>query len=127
LPCLEIISKNLADDRCTISDLAFGSAFQFRMLGGALGIAVMNVVMNSQISRQLPSLIQGEQLADVLSSVNSIAQLPRDLQEAVRPVYGEAFNWEMRITITFSAATLLAVVLIWKRSPIALSKDGTLR
>jgi hypothetical protein len=68
--------------------LAIGSGLQFRMLGGALGIAVMNTVLNSYLNSHLPELLHGAQLAGVLDSASSIALLPSGLQESVRAVYG---------------------------------------
>lgn len=106
--------------------LAIGSGLQFRMLGGALGIAVMNTVLNSYLNSHLPLLLHGEQLTGVLNSASRIALLPPGLQESVRAVYGEGYNLQMRVTLAFSAAIFLAAALVWKKKPLRLGKEGRL-
>lgn len=95
------------------------------MLGGALGIAVMNTVLNSYTNSHLPQLLPGVELSGVLDSASSIELLPLALQLAVREVYGEAYNLQMRVTVAFSAAIFAAIALMWKRKPLRLGQDGT--
>ncbi|KUJ15089.1 efflux pump antibiotic resistance protein [Mollisia scopiformis] len=106
--------------------LAIGSGLQFRMLGGALGIAVMNTVLNSYINSHLPLLLDGAQLIGVLDSASRIALLPQELQDEVRAVYGQGYNLQMRVTLAFSAAVLFSIALVWKKKPLRLGKDGRL-
>ncbi|KAF9701930.1 hypothetical protein EKO04_001172 [Ascochyta lentis] len=105
--------------------LAIGTGLQLRMLGGAVGIAAANSKFNSYLHTKLPGLLQDYQLSAVLHSASSIAALPLDLQTRVREVYGEAYNWQMRVTIGFAAAAFLTVPLIWKKQPLRLGLDGT--
>lgn len=106
--------------------IAIGSGLQFRMLGGALGIAIMNTVLNTYLKSHLPGILHGTQLAGVLESGNSITRLPTELQEGVRVVYGQGYNLQMRVTLGFSAATFLAAALVWRKNQLRLGKDGIL-
>lgn len=105
--------------------LAVGSGLQFRMLGGAVGIAVVNSVSNNYIQSHLGNILQGQELAAVLESASSIAFLPPELQLSVRAVYGEAYNLQLKATIGFCGAGFLAALLIWKKRPLRLGRDGT--
>ncbi|KAF2158515.1 hypothetical protein M409DRAFT_71606 [Zasmidium cellare ATCC 36951] len=106
--------------------LAIGSTLQLRMLGGAVRVAVANSVLNSHVRSHLPGVLSGEQLASVLESARGIINLPLDTQLRVREIYGEAYNLQMRVTVGFSAAHILAVLLMWKNRPLRLSKEGAL-
>jgi len=104
--------------------LAIGSALQVRMLGGAVGIAVVNAVLNSYVRLHLRSTLTVGQLDAILQSASRIKSLTPALQEIVRVVYGQAYNLQLRVTIAFTAAQFLAVILMWKRKPLRLGKDG---
>lgn len=106
--------------------LAVGLGLQFRMLGGALGIAAVNTVLTSYLTSHLPSILQGPQLAAVQKTAEAIILLPPDVQEEVRAVYGKAYNLQMRVTIAFSGSILLSILLIWKRKQLSMGKNGRL-
>lgn len=109
----------------TLVALAIGTGLQLRMLGGAVGIAVVNSKFNSYLRAKLPGVLQEPQLSAVLHSASSIEMLPLEVQSQVRKVYGEAYNWQMRVTIGFAAAGFLIVPLIWQKRALRLGKDGT--
>lgn len=94
------------------------------MLGGAMGIAIVNSVLNNYVRTHLEALLSDQQLDGILGSASGIAQYAPAVQETIRRTYGEAYNWQMRVTTAFSAAHFLAVALMWKKQPMRLGKDG---
>jgi hypothetical protein len=94
------------------------------MLGGAVGIAVVNAVLNSYVRLHLRSTLTAGQLDAILQSASRIKSLTPALQEIVRVVYGQAYNLQLRVTIAFTAAQFLAVILMWKRKQLRLGHDG---
>ncbi|KAH8199963.1 hypothetical protein TruAng_005844 [Truncatella angustata] len=106
--------------------LAVGLALQARMLGGAVGIAVVNSVWVNYVRSHLASAMSTAEIDELLSSIGSLAQYPQDLQTFIRGVCGEAYNLQMRATLGFSAAQFLAIAALWRKKPFRLSEQGTL-
>lgn len=90
-----------------------GAITQFRIMGGAIGLAIATNVLDSSIKRHLLTVVSSQQLDGILQSPQSISTLDRGLQSTVRMIFGNGYNVQMKIMIGFGAAQVLASLLIW--------------
>ncbi len=97
------------------------------MLGGAIGIAVINSVWNSYVRSHLPKVLPADQVDRLLSSIASIALLPPGSQTAARETFARGYNAQMRATTVFAAAQFLVAVLMFRRKgrQVRLGPQGT--
>lgn len=91
---------------------------QFRMMGGAIGLAVVTSVFNSYTQSRLSKILLPDQLDAVLDTSHAIAALDPTLRSAVRTIFAEAYRLQFRILIGTAAAQYLATALMWQRKPL---------
>ena len=103
-----------------------GAITQVRVLGGTIGLAICTAVLNAHVRKGLAILsLSPEQTTAVLQSVSSISDLEDPaVEKAVRKVFGEAYNQQMRIMTYFSAVVFLAALLTWERQPRRIKRKG---
>ena len=106
-----------------------GSVTQVRVLGGTIGLAICSTLLNNQIKAETAKFLTPSQVAALLQSFQSINQLPPDIQNEVRNVYGAAYGQQMRVMLYFSIVALLSLVLLAERRPRRpeLTEDGELK
>jgi hypothetical protein len=97
---------------------------EFRILGGALGIAIMTAAMENYLHKHLGPIVTPEQLSLLLKNTSVINQLPSDLRAAVLKVFADGYTMQMKIATAFSALQFLAVSMMWKKPQITLAKKG---
>lgn len=95
--------------------VAMGAVVQFRMMGGAIGLAIVTSYMNSWLNTGLAPILSPEQLAALLQSADSIGTLPPAVQTAVRTVFAQGFNMQFKIAIAFTLAQFPATALMWTK------------
>ena len=97
-------------------DLAIssGALLQFRVFGGALGLALASAVMNSYLTSHLSHSIGSEYLAAVLQSTETIKSFPIDTQQLVLEKFAEGYNLQMKILAGFAGLQVLCVGLLWR-------------
>ncbi|KAI4166361.1 MAG: hypothetical protein LQ342_000251 [Letrouitia transgressa] len=98
--------------------VAMGATVQFRMMGGAIGLAVVTSVFNSYTQSRLSKILLPDQLDAVLDTSHAIAALDPTLRSAVRTIFAEAYRLQFRILIGTAAAQYLATALMWQRKPL---------
>ena len=97
--------------------VALGALTQFRALGGVIGLAIATNVLNNHLTSRLQGALSPEELANLLQSAATIAQLPPVLETLVRETFREGFNLQMRIMTGFGAAQILAMAVMWEKKP----------
>lgn len=101
---------------------AVGIGIQFRTLGGVLGVAASTAILNHYIDSRLSSTLLPSELAALSKTTESIMAFSPEVQIHVRDVYAMAYNAQMKLAGSFSAAQLLAVAMMWKRDNVRFSK-----
>lgn len=89
--------------------LCAGAVLQFRVLGGALGLAVASTVWNNYATKQLQLLLPQDQLEIILKSTAAIPLLPGGIRERVIEIMIHSYNLRMKALIGFTSAQLIAV------------------
>ncbi|MCJ1356673.1 MAG: hypothetical protein MMC33_006668 [Icmadophila ericetorum] len=115
LTVLILLTPNLI--RGKDQSVALGALTQFRALGGVIGLAIATNVLNNHLTSHLERVLSPEQLANLLQSAATIAELPPALEGVVRETFREGFNLQMRIMIGFGAAQILAMAVMWEKKP----------
>ena len=97
-------------------DLAIssGALLQFRVFGGALGLALASAVMNSYLTSHLSQSIGSENLSAVLQSTKAIEAFPLDMQRLVLEKFAEGYDLQMKILTGFAGLQVLCVGLLWR-------------
>lgn len=97
-------------------DLAIssGALLQFRVFGGALGLALASAVMNSYLTSHLSQEIGSEYLGAVLQSTEAIKEFPIGMQRLVLEKFAEGYNLQMKILAGFAELQVLCVGLLWR-------------
>ena len=90
-----------------------GAVVQFRIMGGAIGLAIATSVLNSYVKSHLSAEISSQQLSSVLQSANAIGILNSTIQPTVRAAFGAGYNLQMKLMIGFAAAQIPVSLLMW--------------
>lgn len=95
--------------------VATAAVIQFRLMGGAIGLAIVTTVFNGIVRPKLEHTLSITQLGALLHSTAVIESFQPDLQSRVRNIFANGFNSQMRIMIGFGAAQIPAALLLWRR------------
>jgi hypothetical protein len=98
--------------------VAFGSITQIRVLGGLIGIAVGQSLLNARLLADLKTVLPPDKLTALLRSTSAIAGFTSEEKAATAQSYGEAFNLQNKVMLGFGAAGLLASLGAWRRKPV---------
>jgi hypothetical protein len=98
--------------------IALSTGLQLRMLGGVLGIAAASTILHNYLKDRLSGALDPEQVRLLLHSGDVIGTLPPDIQNLAREAYSVAYSAQMKLAGAFSAAQLVAVAMIWKRTNV---------
>ncbi|KAF2825549.1 MFS general substrate transporter [Ophiobolus disseminans] len=87
-------------------DLAVGTGTvaQFRLLGGAIALAVVTCASTPLLRNTLLEAIPPEQTRAILERLKIMPSLPESMQAHVRTSFQRGFEWQMTILIGFAAA-----------------------
>ncbi|KAI0109798.1 drug resistance transporter EmrB/QacA subfamily [Daldinia grandis] len=95
--------------------VAMGAITQIRVLGGTIGLAISSTVLNNHLSSALPALLNPADIKQILDSVQYINALPDASRDAVRQIFADGFNSQLRVMMYFSAAVWVFAVTLWER------------
>jgi uncharacterized membrane protein YdcZ (DUF606 family) len=98
--------------------VAIGAITQVRVLGGVIGLAIVQATLIADLKSRLAGILTPQQLSGVLASTERIALLPPEEARITRHVYGEAANRQMRIVMGFAIAGLLVSLFGWRRHAV---------
>jgi hypothetical protein len=104
-----------ADDNA----VAMGAVTQVRVLGGIIGLAIVQAILLASLRASLGGVLTPSQLAAILSSSSNIASLPPAAAELTRAAYGDASNVQMRIVAGFGGASLLVGLCTYRRQKVS--------
>ena len=104
-----------------------GAITQVRVLGGTIGLAICTAILNAHVHHGVALLsLSPQQTTAILQSVSSVSDLGNPAAEkAVRKVFAEAYNEQMRVMTYFSAVVFLAALLTWEKRPRRVEKEAT--
>ncbi|OAG06096.1 MFS multidrug transporter-like protein [Paraphaeosphaeria sporulosa] len=105
--------------------LCAGAVLQFRVLGGALALAVATTVWNNYATTRLQHLLPPDQLSMILKSTGAVSLLPEPAKRQVMEVLVRSYNQRTRVLIGFTAAQFVAVMMLWRRPQISFTQKDS--
>lgn len=88
---------------------------QLRLFGGVIGVAICRVAQNAYITPRLAQIVSPGMAAAIQSSASQSQTLASDQADAVRQLYGEAFNFQWRILTYISLANIVFALMTFRR------------
>lgn len=108
--------RHHADGRSTA--VAMGSITQFRIMGGAIGIAIATTLLNGLLRSRLSDFLSQPQVDILLLSAKSVSSFPPTTQLMIRKAFAEGFNLQMKVLAGFAAAQIPSSFLMWQKKQI---------
>lgn len=96
---------------------------QSRMLGGALGLAIVTAAFTTAIRSDLVAAsFAPAEIELLLKSSNILLELPSGKMTYVRSIFSNGYNLQMKLAAGFSAAQILASLLLWRYEQFVIPK-----
>ncbi|KAI0161912.1 drug resistance transporter EmrB/QacA subfamily [Hypoxylon sp. FL1284] len=95
--------------------VAMGAITQIRVLGGTIGLAISSTVLSNHLSSNLPALLNPSDIQKISESVQYVNDLPDATRDAVRQVFADGFNAQMRVMMYFSVVVFVLSLTLWER------------
>lgn len=101
-----------------LSAVAMGSVAQYRILGSAIGLAIVTAAFNGLVRGKLEDILPSGQVDDLLRSPAAVKVFANDLQPMILAAFGEGYNLQLKILAGLAALQIPSALLIWKRQQI---------
>ncbi|KAJ6007267.1 MFS general substrate transporter [Penicillium herquei] len=98
--------------------VAMGAIAQFRIMGGAIGLAIATAIQHSYLRSHLSQFLTSDVIESILQSTSAISTLPTDTQSLVRETYAASYNTQMKFLAGMSGAQVITSIMMWKKNPI---------
>ncbi|KAJ5626428.1 MFS general substrate transporter [Penicillium herquei] len=98
--------------------VAMGAIAQFRIMGGAIGLAIATAIQHSYLRSHLSQSLTSGVIETILQSTSAIATLPTDSQTLVRETYAASYNMQMKFLAGMAGAQVITAITMWKKNPI---------
>jgi hypothetical protein len=95
-----------------------GSVAQFRVMGGAIGLAILTTAFNGFVRGRLSNTLTTEQLSQLLRYPESMSVLPSSAREAARLIFAEGYKLQIQILAGLAAGQIPASFLMWQKKQI---------
>ena len=113
--CKSFLSLAFATKLTFFLAVANSAILQFRTLGGAVGLAIVTTVLNGYVKSRLLEFLTLDQINAGLKSTQSFNNLPPAAAVALRNIFAEGYNLQMRVMIGTSAAQIPTAFLMWQK------------
>lgn len=98
--------------------VSMGAITQIRVLGGLIGIAVSQTILNDRVRSKLVEILNPEQLSSLMASIRSLDGFSASQVQQIRDAYGNGFNLQFRVMLYIGIACLLITLGCWIRNPL---------
>ncbi|KAF7914938.1 hypothetical protein BELL_0327g00030 [Botrytis elliptica] len=100
------------------NSVALGCVTQFRIMGGALGLAIVTAAYKGYVTSRLNAFLTVEEQLSIFESAKYIQSLSPEMQGRVREVLAGGYNLQFRILIALAAAQIPSSLLMWQKNQI---------
>ncbi|KAM7186123.1 MFS general substrate transporter [Naviculisporaceae sp. PSN 640] len=94
--------------------VALGAITQVRIMGSALGVAIVTSVMHNFLTGSLGQVLRPVQILLVLDRPGVIGMFPQEIQRQVLIRYAEGYNQQMKILAGLAVGQVVGVALMWQ-------------
>lgn len=95
-----------------------GSVTQFRLMGGAITLSIINTVRNAYLKSHLKHVLDAAQIKALLDFSHVSGTLSPEIQHTVGVRLAESYNVQTQILAGMAGVQLLACLLIWQKRQI---------
>lgn len=95
-----------------------GSVAQYRILGSAIGLAIVTAAFNSLVRGKLDDILPPGPVDDLLRSPATVKLFAEDLQGTILAAFGDGYNLQLKILAGLAALQIPSALLIWKKQQI---------
>jgi hypothetical protein len=100
--------------------VAVGTLAQVRVLGGVVGVAIAQSLLNGVVENELPKVLDRAQIDALRQSISEIHNMTAAEAAFIRESYSKAFNLQARTMMYFAMASFLLSFLAYRRNPVSL-------
>ncbi|KAI4847253.1 MFS general substrate transporter [Aureobasidium sp. EXF-8845] len=97
--------------------VSLGAVTQMRQLGGVIGLAVTQAILNGDFRSQLADFLSTEELKAVMLSTENIKKLSAAHRAMTCRAYGSSANTQMRVVTAFAGVAILTSIFAWQKAP----------
>ena len=87
-------------------------------MGGVIGLAIVTTASNGSVRSGLAQFLSGGQIDDLLRSAEAIPTFPPETQIAIKTVFADGYNLQMKILSGFAAAQIPSSMIMWQKKQI---------
>lgn len=98
--------------------VGMGTVSQFRVMGGAIVLAIATSVFNGYTKSRISDIVPSEQASALFQSSVALDQLAGPAQYKIKSIFAHGFNLQMIVLCAFAAAQIPTSLLMWKRKQI---------
>lgn len=98
--------------------VAMGSVAQYRILGSAIGLAIVTAAFNGLVRDHLDGFLPSSEVDNLLTSPGNISAYSDAMQGTIRDAFGDGYNLQLKILAGLAALQIPAALMIWKRNQI---------
>lgn len=100
--------------------VALSTVTQFRVMGGAIGLAIVTTVLNSFVRSNLSKFLTPEEVEGLLQTASSLDKFPTDIQHVIQGVFAQGYNTQFKILAGLAAAQIPSSLIMWQKKQIVL-------
>ncbi|KAF1974063.1 MFS general substrate transporter [Bimuria novae-zelandiae CBS 107.79] len=100
------------------TSVAMGSVTQFRLMGGAVTLAIINTARNAYLKSHLKGILEPEQINAILDFAHTSGPLDPATQRVVGTKLAEGYNLQTKILAGMAGVQLLSSLLMWQKRQI---------
>ena len=98
--------------------VAMGSVTQFRLMGGAVTLSIINTARNAYLRSNLKGLLTPEQIGSLLDFAPTSKALDPATKHAVGIKLAEGYNLQTKILAAMAGVQVLSSLLMWQKKQI---------
>ncbi|ETS77655.1 hypothetical protein PFICI_09717 [Pestalotiopsis fici W106-1] len=97
--------------------VAQGALAQARVLGGAIGIAICMIIVNTTLQNELGDMLGPRDMSALQHNARTAQFFPPDILEKIKSVYAEAFSVDIKMMMGLSVFGLATSLCAFERNP----------
>jgi MFS family permease len=87
-----------------------GALNMVRTLGGCVAVAICSAIHREVLNDRLSAFLSPKEIGSVAASSGYVARLPQDTRERIGVIFGESYNRQFRIMVTFAGLNVVVAV-----------------
>lgn len=95
-----------------------GSVAQSRIIGSAIGLAIVTAAFNGLVRGNLDGSLPSNDVEDLLRSPALITAYSDEIQTTIRNAFGDGYNLQFKILAGLASLQIPAALMIWTKKQV---------